>query len=353
MECINFRNNLPEPLTEEQRIELIKRIQHGYSSARDELILGSLRLVAHCAGKKTYDCLGKYTFDELCSIGLVGLVEGIDAINVDLLDPNHRIGGYLMRCINNNILDAIWGYDKKVKDLQSFEDPIYKDAQDGKRTLEDRLIDHSEAPQNWYNDIYKSEVLQLIAGYIDENFTGKQREVVKYSFGFGGVQLSQSQMAEKFGITQASVSDIYNRAMRKIREYLTSMGFDCSATEKKDCDDINKRILDLYYGTQFNIPLSVKEISKLTGVSHGKVGNIIMANFDGDRMMRRLQKLGCDVNELSNEIYSRYLELGGNENALERVWLEKQKRLTKHCLKFLIDNAEKSSRERLEDNTQL
>ena len=70
--------SFPKPLSEEEEIRRIKEYKNGSLEARNILIEHNLRLVAHISKKYISAVkLSSADFDDLVSIGTIGLIKGI------------------------------------------------------------------------------------------------------------------------------------------------------------------------------------------------------------------------------------------------------------------------------------
>lgn len=149
--------------------------------------------------------LGVYHLkDELYDAGVVGLMKGINSYNPDLSQPTT----YLYRCIANEIMMT---FRKKKLDVVS----IYTEI-DENITLEDYL------PSD-YNLEYEVEK-QIVINNIYHNLkylTEMERDVVTSYFGvFGKERMSQKLLSEKYNTSQANISRIKDRALKKIRKMM-------------------------------------------------------------------------------------------------------------------------------------
>lgn len=101
----SYSNNVfPDPLSREEELDAILRMEQNDAEARNKLIEHNLRLVAHIV--KKFDAKGVDT-DDLISIGTIGLIKGVDSYKHN---KNTRITTYAARCIQN----AIYTYWKIV-----------------------------------------------------------------------------------------------------------------------------------------------------------------------------------------------------------------------------------------------
>ena len=85
----------PEPLTNEEEAEYIKKMKLGDKEARNKLIEHNLRLVAHIV--KKFETSGN-DIDDLIGIGTVGLIKGIDTYS---LDKKVKLTTYAAKCAEN------------------------------------------------------------------------------------------------------------------------------------------------------------------------------------------------------------------------------------------------------------
>ena len=77
-----------KPLTNEQNLELFKKMQEGDPFARDDLINGNLKLVLSILKKfnNKVDNL-----DDLFQVGCLGLVKAIDNLNIVTIELNEEM----------------------------------------------------------------------------------------------------------------------------------------------------------------------------------------------------------------------------------------------------------------------
>ena len=90
-------SSFPEPLTDEQEREYLKKMREGDSDAKNILIEHNLRLVAHIV--KKYPTAGEN--DDLISIGTIGLIKGISSYDTS---KKTKLATYVARCIENSTL---------------------------------------------------------------------------------------------------------------------------------------------------------------------------------------------------------------------------------------------------------
>ena len=99
-------NAFPKQLSPEEEKEYLKRYKDGDMHAKNMLIEHNLRLVAHIAKKYSNES----NIDDLISIGIIGLIKGINTFNPD---KNSKLATYIARCIEKTIHSSRLFLNKK------------------------------------------------------------------------------------------------------------------------------------------------------------------------------------------------------------------------------------------------
>ena len=89
-------NAFPKQLSAEEEKKYLDLFKKGDMNARNILVEHNLRLVAHITKKYSND----YNADDLISIGIIGLIKGIDTFNPK---KNTKMAAYISRCIEKPI----------------------------------------------------------------------------------------------------------------------------------------------------------------------------------------------------------------------------------------------------------
>ncbi|GBF31937.1 RNA polymerase sporulation specific sigma factor SigK [Desulfocucumis palustris] len=121
-------NSFPKPLSEEEENIHLEKMMAGDESARQTLIERNLRLVAHII--KKFDGTGE-DFDDLVSIGTIGLIKAINTYNPE---KSTRLATYASRCIENEIL-MHFRSRKKTRAECSIYEPLGTDKEGNEFTL--------------------------------------------------------------------------------------------------------------------------------------------------------------------------------------------------------------------------
>ena len=239
-------------LSEERKRELLRLTKEGNSSAREELIVGNLRLVLSVIKKFT----GKReTADDLFQVGCVGLVKAVDRFNVDM-DVKFstyavpmilgELRRYLRDCgsvrVSRSIRDLAYKALQAREELQdereseptadeiaeklgvkreavslamdaiaqpmSIYEPVYNEGGDSLYVI-DQLKDNSSGDEFWLENIALKEAL--------DRLSERERTIIGMRY-FGN--RTQTEIAGHIGISQAQVSRLEKAALEKMRRQM-------------------------------------------------------------------------------------------------------------------------------------
>ncbi|MDD4808496.1 MAG: RNA polymerase sporulation sigma factor SigK [Bacilli bacterium] len=207
-----YSNNVfPDPLPKEEEAIYIERALLGDKEARNKLIEHNLRLVAHIV--KKYDHK-KEEVDDLISIGVIGLIKGIDSYSHK---HGTRITTYCARCIENEIL-MYYRSDKKNNKNISINESIGYDK-DGN---EISFFDILKTPKpDFALDIHKQNNIDLMKEYF-QILNSREQDIITKRYGLNNQkEVTQKEIAEDLNISRSYVSRIEKRALTKmLREFI-------------------------------------------------------------------------------------------------------------------------------------
>lgn len=238
-------------LTEAQKTELLKKAKNGDSFARDELILGNLRLVLSVIQRFTNR--GE-NLDDLFQVGCIGLMKSIDNF-----DPSHEVRfstyavpmivGEIRRYLRDNnsvrvsrslrdtayramqvkerlmneqhkepsIEEVAKELDMKKEDVVmaleaivepvSLYEPVYSDGGDTIYVMDQ--IGETDDDHNWVDEIvFKQAIADL---------SGREKMILSMRFLSGKTQM---EVAKEIGISQAQVSRLEKGAIVRIKSQI-------------------------------------------------------------------------------------------------------------------------------------
>jgi len=198
----------PEPLSSGEEKVYLERMKNGDRKARDILIERNLRLVAHII-KKYYSA--NTETDELLSVGTVGLIKGISSFDPD---KGVRLATYASRCIDNEILMFFRNRKKSSLDI-SFDDPIEQDSEGNPLTLMDVIAQED----NIVEEISLKKNIEKLNRFIDELGDTREKNILILRYGLDGKEpMTQSDIAQIYGISRSYVSRIETKCLKKLRK---------------------------------------------------------------------------------------------------------------------------------------
>lgn len=215
--CGSYSNNVfPDPMSNKEEKECLKKMKAGDKDARDKLILHNLRLVAHIVKKFESNV---NDVDDLIGIGTVGLIKGIDTYSTN---KNVKLTTYIAKCAENEILMYFRG-DKKNSKNVSIYDGISYDKEGNEVTILDVL---KTPDPDFLEDIYLKDNIVLLKKYLNI-LTPREREIITYRYGLNNNdEKTQKEIAKDMGISRSYVSRIEKRATTKLlREFIKNKNY--------------------------------------------------------------------------------------------------------------------------------
>ena len=209
--------SFPKPLSEEEEIRRIKEYKNGSLEARNILIEHNLRLVAHISKKYISAVkLSSADFDDLVSIGTIGLIKGIDSFNPE---KNVRVVTYVSRCIENEILMYIRSTKKSIGDI-FLQDPIGHDFDGNEITVMDVIrSEENPVPDEVGQRIEMADIINKMSDVLDE----RELLILKMRYGlYSGEEITQREISDMLGISRSYVSRIEKKALKKINDAVKS-----------------------------------------------------------------------------------------------------------------------------------
>lgn len=154
--------------------------------------------------------------EELHGAGFVGLTKALNTYDKELKVA--KFSTYACTCITNEILQFLRHENKKEKfEMLSIEHSYY-DNETGSTFESDDYHEKFFVTEDHTleNMIAKEELEEAIS--IVDTFKPQMAKVVKMRHGIStGVPMTQTEVANKLGTTQASVSKIEKESMRKLK----------------------------------------------------------------------------------------------------------------------------------------
>jgi RNA polymerase sporulation-specific sigma factor len=212
---VNGPEVLPHPLSREEESEAIERLEGGGEAAEEArmlLIERNLRLVAFIARQYESPLPIGATVEDLISIGTLGLIK---AVNTFRSDKGIKLATYASRCIENEILM----YFRKISGKQevSLDEPLNTDPDGGELLLSDVLGSDEPPMCQAFEEAEERVALRRAVASLSE----RERYIISLRFGLDGRrEQTQSEVAERLGISQSYISRLEKKILKKLRDRL-------------------------------------------------------------------------------------------------------------------------------------
>lgn len=198
--------SFPDKLSDQEEEKYLCLLQKGDNDARAKLIEHNLRLVAHIV--KKYE-QSPYERDDLLSIGIIGLIKGVDTYNHN---SNNKLGTYAARCIENEILMHIRS-NKNKKNVGSLNSSIGLDKDGNDIKLIDVVKDDSPGT---LDSLIKNESIEKLNKAL-KLLNKREYEIISRRYGLSSNECeTQKEIASKMKISRSYVSRIEKRALMKL-----------------------------------------------------------------------------------------------------------------------------------------
>lgn len=222
-----------EPLKKDELEKMLLLVKKGDQEARNIVIERCLRFVIHIVNRYNTSDIDP---DDLFSIGVIGLVKGVDTYNVEKYGTK-PFSTYIGRTIENEILMQIRRDKNKIRPI-SFEDCINdvcvnngKDMLKLETVLQSKEIESIEA-------IIRGEEVEALHKAINK-LSKREQYVIKSYFGIGDTRelnydtfygdyfgtnkptLVQEAIAKKINTSRSYVSRLLADIIKKLYKELT------------------------------------------------------------------------------------------------------------------------------------
>ena len=204
----------PKPLTKEEELEWIEKLQKGDEQAREVLINHNLRLVAHIVKKYS----NSLEADDLISVGTIGLIKAVDSFDGT---KGFLLSTYASRCIENEILMLIRA-NKKHKDTVSLNTVLSPKVDSDEMELSNLIP--SEDEEDVFHQVETGCLMQDVLKEMEKSLTKMEQEIIKYRYGVCGYELkTQKEVADIFNISRSYISRIESRVLKILQKKLINV----------------------------------------------------------------------------------------------------------------------------------
>lgn len=188
-------NAFPKPLSKKEESLHLQKWAEGDENAKNILIEHNLRLVAHIAKKYA----GENNFDDLVSVGTIGLIKGINTFNPE---KTSKLTTYIARCIENEVLMTLRA-SKKLTQEVSLDDSIGTDKEGNNMTFSDIL----QADEDDISDIIAMKIdIKKLYNAILKVLSEDEKNILCWRYGLlNSRRKTQKEIADILGISRSYV----------------------------------------------------------------------------------------------------------------------------------------------------
>lgn len=203
---MNILSNLPSVLSEEEQKILLKKLPD--EQARENLILGNLRLVFKIAKNFLYT---EVSIEDLFSIGTIGLIKAVNSFS---LDRNVKLSTFASKCIRNEILMYLRKEKRYSNSVVSLSTTTYIDNDGNKLFIEDTCAD---SKSSIFFDLYADlDNFISILNYLSNTlFETSYRDFLIFLYMLGGKK--QQFLADYLNLSQSYISRLFKKFNNRIR----------------------------------------------------------------------------------------------------------------------------------------
>lgn len=204
---------LPPPLTNDEEVYLLTRLEKQDFAVKSILIERNLRLVVYIARKFENTGVG---VEDLVSIGTIGLIKAINTFNPS---KNIKLATYASRCIENEILMYL-RRNNKIKTEISIDEPLNIDWDGNELLLSDILGTENDIIHRSIEDEVDRELLNTAM----KKLSLREKKIMELRFGLtNGVEKTQKEVADMLGISQSYISRLEKRIISRLKKEISRL----------------------------------------------------------------------------------------------------------------------------------
>lgn len=212
------RMDFPPPLSLEQTIAYFRLVKQGNKKATRTLIESNLRLViveAYAFLLKIKDSNYNVDFDDVCSIGTIGLIKAVKKFDVE---RGIKFSTYATKCIQNELLTYVEKEDRRGKGRFKFHslERIVTGLDNNQKEITLDIKSKEPSIEDGYEQKEQSELVRQSLTVLSE----EEKEVIMLYFGLDEKgPMSQQEITTVVGRSQAYISKVKTRSLGKMKRY--------------------------------------------------------------------------------------------------------------------------------------
>lgn len=206
MDDIQKSNNYTDDSTPTSNQKLTKEERERYAEE-------NMKLIGYVM-KSLYP--SQVDYEELYDVGVTGYAKALVSYNKS---NGAKFSTYAYNCIRNEILFFLRKEGKHINNNISLNNILFVDKNGNNLQLED-IVSDDEKDTGLEEQILKDEERNILLKAINE-LSDKERIIIIYRYGLDrGIKKTQKQLAEEINMSQANVSKIQEKAIKKLKVIL-------------------------------------------------------------------------------------------------------------------------------------
>ena len=150
----------------------------------------------------------------LISIGVIGLIKAVNSFKPD---KSIRLATYAAKCIDNELLMMLRMEKRKSKEVSMYE-PIGKDKEGNEISLIDIV---GEEKEDVVEDCLFAQRVLCLYQNLDKVLNEREKTIIIRRYGLNGKEpMTQSELADRLGISRSYISRIEKKALLKLKKLL-------------------------------------------------------------------------------------------------------------------------------------
>ncbi|MBP3915718.1 sigma-70 family RNA polymerase sigma factor [Clostridium sp.] len=178
---------------------------------KEDYAVEHYKLIYHTCQKFANSSL---QMEELLGYGQIGFVKALNSFEKD---KNFKFSTFAVHCIKNEILLALRKENKYVTHTVSTNKPLHEDSSGNELVVEDILTDSLKEVNDTESEYIKSLDNEFIIKSL-EVLNDQEKEIIILRFGLNGKDAkTQKEIADEINMSQANVSKIEKKALKKLK----------------------------------------------------------------------------------------------------------------------------------------
>lgn len=200
-----------KPVSKEEELALIEKMQSGDELAKKRLIEHNMRLVAHIVKKYS----STYEADDLISVGCIGLIKGINSFH---MERGANLSTYVARCIENEIL-MLMRANKKHQSVESLDESVGTEKDGSNIALLETIPD--DVPDRVFKTASNTILMEQINEIMKSSLNEREYYIILNRYGLNGKPAyTQREVAKKLNISRSYISRIEKKALEILKEQI-------------------------------------------------------------------------------------------------------------------------------------